>query len=153
MELTVERVVKTDLSTIGNFSVDGVFECYCLEPTDRGLTSDMTLQQIQAIKIQNKTAVPIGRYAVTQYDSPKNGTIVPLLEAVPDYGYVEIHVGNFPQDTDGCLLLGTMMGQDEILNSRDAINAFYSKFFAALDAGEDVFITYQYPPDQTQSLS
>ena len=147
MELTVDRITKTDQSTTGNFSINGVFECYCLEPTDRGLTSDMSLADIQAIKIQDKTAVPIGRYSVTKYFSPKNNATVPLLQDVPDYGYVEIHVGNFPKDTDGCLLLGTDIGPDEVLNSKVAVAAFYPKFFAALDAGEDVFITYQYPAD------
>lgn len=144
MELTVDRTDRTANSTIGNFSVNGIFECFCLEPKDRGLTSNMTLSQIQAIKIQNKTAIPTGRYQVTKYNSPKHhNTEVPLLENVTDFAFIEIHVGNFPKDTDGCLLLGTEKGPDEVLNSKVAINDFYPKFFAALNAGEDVFITYR----------
>jgi len=144
MELTVNRTDRTASSTIGNFLIDGVFECFSLEPTDRGLTSDMTLSQIRAIKIQNKTAIPTGRYQVIKFNSPKhNNQAVPLLENVTGFAFIEIHVGNFPKDTDGCLLLGTEKDVDKVLNSKVAINAFYPKFFAALDAGEDVFITYQ----------
>lgn len=143
MELTVDRLVKTDISTIGNFSVNGTFECYCLEPVDRGLTSEMTLAQIWAIKIPDKTAIPLGTYGVTKYFSIKNNRTVPLLVNVKGFSYVEIHVGNFPKDTDGCLLLGTEKGTDEVLNSKAAVSAFYTKFFAALKAGEEVYITYR----------
>jgi len=143
MELTVNRTTKTDNSTIGQFLVDGTFQSFCLEPTDRGLTSDMPLSQIQAIKVADKTCVPTGRYQVTKYFSPKHNALVPCMVGIPGFAYVEIHAGNFPQDTDACLLLGTTTGIDEVLSSQIAIDAFYPKFFAALEAGEEVWITYQ----------
>jgi hypothetical protein len=143
MELTVNRTTKTDNSTIGQFLTDGEFECYCLEPTDRGLTADMSLADIAAIKVANQTAVPTGRYQVTKYYSPKHGCLVPCMVGIPGFAYVEIHIGNFPQDTDACLLLGTDTGTDEVLNSRVAIDAFYPKFFAALEVGDECWITYQ----------
>jgi len=143
MELIEKRTVKTPNSTQGVFYIDGVSTFVGLEPTDRGLTNGMTLDQITAIKVQNKTAIPTGRYLVTKYFSPKHNIDVPLVNDVPGYAGVEIHVGNFPQDTDGCLLLGTDTGPDEVLNSKTAIAAFYTKFFASVDAGEQVWITYQ----------
>lgn len=143
MELLVDRGNKTQHSTLSHFYVNGVFESYALEPTDRGLTSDMTLAQIVAIKVPDQTAVPTGRYQVIKYFSPKHNAFVPLVLGTPGFSCVEIHVGNFPHDTDACLLLGTETGIDEVLNSQVAIDAFYPKFFAAIDAGEKVWITYQ----------
>ena len=145
MEITVDRQkgVKTDQATTSHVYIDGQFQCYGLEPVDRGLTNDMPLNMIAAIKVPYKTAVPTGRYQLTKYFSPKHNANVPLLLNVPGFDFVEIHTGNFPQDTDACLLLGTQIGINQVLNSRVAIGAFYPKFFAALDRGEKVFITYK----------
>lgn len=142
MELEVKRITKTENSTTGEFSIDGNFFSYCLEPIDRGLTSDMTLEQIKAIKIQDKTCIPTGKYQVTKYFSPKHNAFVPLLIDVPGFAFVEIHAGNYARDTDACLLLGSSLSQDMVENSVDTINKFYDLFFAALNNGEQVWITY-----------
>jgi hypothetical protein len=143
MELLVNRTARTGNSTTGQFSVNGNFFSYCLEPTDRGLTSGMTAEQIAAIKIPDKTCIPTGTYNVTSYFSPKNNRNVPLLNNVPGFEYVEIHQGNYPKDTDGCLLLGSTEDVDFVGNSDETVNQFYDLFFAALQNGEDVSITYQ----------
>ena len=65
MELVLERKWKKDNYTIGRLSIDGGFFCNTLEDTDRGLTSEMTAEQIRKIKIQSKTAIPTGRYRIT----------------------------------------------------------------------------------------
>lgn len=143
MELLVNRKTRTTNSTIGEFLIDGNFFCYCLEPTDRGLTSGMTLAQIQGIKVPDKTCIPTGSYKVTSYFSTKNGRNVPLLNNVPGYQFVEIHQGNFPKDTDGCLLLGVTQHLDYVGPSDSIVDKFYELFFAVLHKGEEVKITYQ----------
>lgn len=142
MELLQKRKIKSPNSTIGEFSIDGVFKFYGLEPIDRGLTSDMTLAQIASIKVATKTAIPTGRYQVVKYFSPKHNAEVPMLKDVPGFGYVEIHVGNTAKDTDACLLLGISKGVDCIGSSKVAIEDFYKEFFDALDCNEEVWITY-----------
>ena len=143
MELLVNRTTRSANSTIGQFSVNGDTFSYSLEPTDRGLTSNMTAEQIAAIKIPDKTCIPTGTYNVTSYYSTKNGRNVPLLNNVTGYQYVEIHQGNFPKDTDGCLLLGVGEDVDYVGPSDAIVNQFYTLFFAALANGEEVTITYQ----------
>jgi hypothetical protein len=138
--LVLHRTIKTANSTIGVLSINGNFFCYTLEPTDRGLTSDMTLAQIAAITVPDKTAIPTGIYSITRYFSPKNNSTVPLLENVPGFGYVKILQGNFPIDTDGSILLGITKGVDFVGNTKEAIGQFYSIFFKALDNGENVNI-------------
>ena len=143
MNLFVNRTTRTANSTIGQFSVNGEFFSYCLEPTDRGLTSDMTPDQIAAIKIQNQTCIPTGTYSVTKYFSPKHNAEVPLLQDVPGFAFVEIHAGNYPRDTDACLLLGSTEDADFVGNSVATIAEFYPQFFAALANEEPITITYQ----------
>jgi hypothetical protein len=143
MELLVNRTTRTANSTIGEFFINGNFFSYCLEPTDRGLTSSMSIEEIQEIKIPDKTCIPTGRYQVTKYYSNKNQRDVPLINKVPDYQYVEIHHGNFPGDTDGCLLLGEEKATDYVGPSNPVIEPFYNQVFAALDNNEAVWITYK----------
>lgn len=143
MELLVNRTTPTKNSTIGSFYVNGVFESFCLEPVERGLISTMSLEQIAAIKVPDKTAVPTGRYRIIKYFSPRHQMIVPCVIGIPGFSDDEIHIGNFPKDTDACLLLGTQIRTDDVLNSGVAIDRFYPKFFAALETGEEVWITYQ----------
>jgi hypothetical protein len=143
MKLLVNRTTFTANSTIGEFFIDGTFFSYCLEPTDRRLTDGMTLEHIAAIKIPDQTCIPTGTYDVISYPSPRWGIPVPLLVNVPGFAEIEIHVGNYPHDTDGCLLLGSTKDVDIIGNSATTITTFYGLFFAALQNGDTVTITYQ----------
>lgn len=145
MEIVKKRDHKTDHTTIGGVLIDGEFFCYGLEPTDRNLNSDMTLEQIAEIKVPGATAVPAGRYPVIRYYSPKHETNVPRIINIPGFDFVEIHAGNTAADTEGCLLLGNEMAVDLVLQSRDAISAFYDRFFAVIDTGGEVWITFEEP--------
>ena len=46
MELILKRNIFTDKSTIGELTIDDKFECYVLEDKDRGLNSEMSLDEI-----------------------------------------------------------------------------------------------------------
>ena len=96
---------------------EGGFFCWTLEDEDRGLTQDMALPQIERIKVKGKTAIPRGTYRVRLRVSPrfkdrywtkKYGGRVPYLEGVPGFSGVCIHVGNTPEDTEGCILVGML---------------------------------------------
>jgi len=94
MELLLQRDARTEKSTTGKLSVDGVFECYTLEDKDRGLISSMPLEEIMSKKVYGQTAIPTGRYEVTISYSPKFQRMMPLLNGVPGYDEVRIHPGN-----------------------------------------------------------
>lgn len=141
MELLVNRTTRTAQSTISQFSiVGGTFKCFSLEPTDRGLTSEMPLGEILAKKVAGETAMPTGRYEMDWYYSPDHGIWLPRILNVPGFEDDEIHIGNTAKDTRGCLVLGTEAASDDVLNSKVAINEFYPLFKAAI-AKEKVFIT------------
>lgn len=95
------------------------FLCWTLEDEDRGLTSDMPIEKIKAVKVYGKTAIPKGRYKVELRVSPKFkdrpwckpfGGLVPYILDVPGYDGVCMHVGTTPDDTDGCPLVGMVKG-------------------------------------------
>jgi len=142
MNLLVNRTTRTAYSTIGDFFVNGNRFSYSLEPADRGLTADMTADQVAAIKVAGMTCIPPGTYPVTLYYSPSHQGQVPLVNNVPGFADIEIHPGNFPKDTKGCLLLGSTESTDFIGNSDATIAQFYTLFQQALANGEQVLITY-----------
>lgn len=145
MEIVLTRNQKNAASTIGRLAIVGLpFTCLTLEDVDRGLTKSMTLDQIQAIKVQNQTAIPAGRYQVTIDFSNRFQKAMPLLLNVPGYAGIRIHSGNTDADTDGCILLGTtQVNADFIGNSVLAFTQFFPLLQQALDRNETVFITIQ----------
>lgn len=136
MEITVKRGPGVKDATIGELFLDGVFQCYTLEDPVREVQGE----PVSAWKIQNKTAIPRGRYKIVLHNSPHFGCVLPMLVGVPGYDYVLIHWGNTAIDTDGCILVGQTKEANLIYKSRDAFKALFPKIQSALAAGP-VFLT------------
>lgn len=132
MNLSLVRDTFTPRSTVGALSVDGATGFYVCEDVDRGLSSDMPLDEIRHLKVKGQTAIPVGRYKVTWAWSTKHGAEVPWLERVPGFQAIEIHVGNRPEDTEGCQLVGTVRGIEMVSHSRQAIDWLYPRIKAAV---------------------
>ena len=138
MRLDLHRTTFTKQSTIGELSVDGVFECYVLEDVVR---------PVGAPKVFGKTAIPTGTYAVRVTFSNHFQRLMPLLVNVPggdihfgglrieDCG-VRMHSGNDAADTEGCPLLGLDKGVDFVGRSRLAFEQFFPPLQAAVAAGQ-----------------
>lgn len=125
MNLELKRLIKTENSTIGTLSIDGIFECYTLEDVER------------AVKIKNETAIPKGTYQVKITPSNRFKRDLPLLLNVPGYEGIRIHSGNTNHDTEGCILVGTTKTKDFIGNSRVA----FEKLFKKLQKADYIEIT------------
>lgn len=70
-----------------------------------------------------------GSYICIKRKSPKFGYNLFLIQNVPDFmgqtvTYIEIHIGNYNKDSDGCVLLGSAIGVGCILDSRLAFENF-----------------------------
>ena len=61
------------------------------------------------MKVYGESAIPHGAYKLKKYWSAKNKRFVPLLQDVPMFEGIEIHIGNYKKDTKGCILVGTDM--------------------------------------------
>ncbi len=146
MEIRIDRAWKKKGYTISRVFVDGKrFSdgkkyCNALEDEDRGLTSDMSVDEILSRKKYGETAIPTGRYKVQISWSPKFKKDLPILLAVKGYTGVRIHSGNTPKDTLGCILIGENSQVGMITNSRYWTTLLCSHIKTALDNGEDVYI-------------
>jgi hypothetical protein len=91
VKLDIYRKTSNPKATIGEMTVDGVFECYTLEdPTGAN------------------DRIPPGMYRVTIDFSSRFQKLMPLITgsvAVDDRG-IRIHSGNAESDTTGCILVG-----------------------------------------------
>lgn len=115
--ITIIRDTFLSQSTSGTFFTDdGAVRGYTLEPH--------AIDWVTEKKLRGHTAIPTGRYRISMYNSPRQKEAVPLLQAVPHFSMVEIHVGNFPKDTQGCILVGN---QRTIHQRLGTVNIFYSR--------------------------
>lgn len=153
MNITIKRIFKGDKYTIGKLYVNGIYECDTLEDTDRGLTEDSPLSEIQSKKVYGETAIPTGIYKIDMNTvSPKFkdrswakfcGGKLPRLIDVPGYSGVLIHVGNKPADTLGCILVGDNKIKGQVINSTSTFQELYSLMLKAKVAGEEITVTIE----------
>lgn len=106
MKLTLIRKYKKPTYTIGELYVDGKFFSNTIEDVDRGLTSDMTEDEIKTIKVKSQTAIPRGTYEIIYTWSPKFKQRMPLLLGVKGFEAIRIHAGNSASNSAGCILVG-----------------------------------------------
>jgi hypothetical protein len=125
MQITVKRLHKTNTSTIGELLIDGIFQCYTLEDTER------------PVKIKNETAIPKGTYKVIINQSNRFKRLLPLLLNVPNFEGVRIHSGNTNHDTEGCILVGQTRGANYVGQSRKA----FEKLFKKMQAAKEISLT------------
>lgn len=137
MKLVLDRIFKGEDYTIGKLYIDGEFICDTLEDRDRGLKQTDSLEKIQFVKVYGKTAIPTGTYNIDisivspkfkdkVWSKPFDGKLPRLID-VPGYEGVLIHVGNKPEDTLGCILVGDNKIKGQVINSTARFNQLMSK--------------------------
>jgi len=153
MKLLLRRIFKGPRYTIGKLFINGVYECDTLEDQDRGLTSQMSLEEIKAKKVYGVTAIPTGTYSINMttvspkfkdraWAKPYKG-ILPRLENVKGYEGVLIHVGNKAEDTLGCILVGENKIKGQVINSTATFYELMTVLLKAQSAGEVIELTIE----------
>jgi hypothetical protein len=122
--------------TLGDLYMDGIWFCHTLEDQDRQLEAG-------GLKIEHKTAIPLGTYAVVIDFSTRFQKLMPHVVNVPQFGGIRIHAGNTIFDTDGCILVGEDVDVDTLIHSRVALCGLQHEVQQALDRGEDVTLTIE----------
>lgn len=139
MKLKLVSHAFTGNSTISDIFIDGIYECKILEPAWRGNDNKN--------HVEFKTASPEGMYNVIINHSPRFNRDMPLIQAVEDFDFgnleynscgVRIHWGNYPKDTEACLLTGTTEGADFVGHSVGEFNILFAKFQKAIANGETI---------------
>lgn len=159
--LTVERYNLKPDWTIGRLLVQG-------EPV--GFTME---DEIRKVKVHGETAIPYGTYELGLRQSPKfsdeylwsdshqiliQKSLIDgypqvkdfrphdliWIKNVPNFEYILLHWGNFDDETDGCLIVGAMVGfannkhgirKEAVLVSRQFYRALYPKIYSLIKNG------------------
>jgi hypothetical protein len=117
--LTVARKHRDANCTSGYFAVNGKIIAYTLEKPWKGNAPLIS-------------AIPDGSYGgILRYDHPDRWRIE--LTGVPMRTNVQIHTGNTPGDTEGCILVGLKLGTDlcSVLDSKKAYDALRTAFYGS----------------------
>ena len=131
-------VYRTDVSANATFGTLAV-----PQPPDAPLALD-TLEPLACI--------PPGTYAFVRRLSPRlKYTVWTCADGVPGYSDIEIHIGNFARDTEGCTLLGltrgllgplTVNGVDSVEPAVLKSQAAFLSFMAATACETTLVVTY-----------
>lgn len=132
MRLVLLRDRLTSKSTTGRLELDGQLVCFTLEDKYRG--------DDPANKVPGTTCIPCGTYEVVITHSPRFDVDMPLLLNVPGFTGVRIHPGNTDRDTEGCLLVGSTRGPDQVLGSRVAYEVVFKLIRDARERREVVHL-------------
>lgn len=144
MHLQLMRISTGAESTSGSLYIDGEFACFVLEDTKR------------IKKVAGETRIPDGLYRIDlrqegglnrkyaeRYGNMHHGML--WLQDVPGFEWVYIHTGNKRGHTEGCLLVGDSLNNNQLVDgfvgkSRDAYQRIYPKIADAIESGEKVTI-------------
>lgn len=145
MNFILQRFSDNRESTLGLlFKVSALisFKCYTLE------------DEFRESKISKETRIPARTYklVIQKIETPKTLAYRKkyqwfenhiMLENVPGFVGIYIHVGNDDDDTDGCILLGDNANNNSIspgsvTASTDAFRRFYLDVYPVIKAGQIV---------------
>jgi RHS repeat-associated protein len=112
-----QRTTETDQSTTGTFSIPGTkISGYILEPAGPSTTKSGLDKRI-----------PAGTYNLIRNTGTKNGLRL-YNDQVPKSRAILIHSGNYPGDTEGCLLPGSTIEPNFVGGSGPVINQIMIHF-------------------------
>jgi hypothetical protein len=123
MLITIARTWFTDQSTCGELYLDQPLTvprfCYSLEPA-------------------KPKCIPQGTYKVIIAPSERFQRDMPRLLGVPGWPNddVLLHYGNYPDDTEGCILVGLMHEPNFVGASRQAFDLLFARLEPAAAAGD-----------------
>ena len=121
MKLIIKRYKDIYDGTLGKFELVGVNTVLMTGYTLESAGPDTTERG-------KDRRIPAGIYQVAWYRSPKFNRVVPVLfnERVAKDRYIEIHAGNYPKHTEGCILVGKWANDEGVFESVKTLEALLS---------------------------
>ena len=112
VNLLIIRDTFTEKSTIGRLFING--ESFC-----------DTLENPWIDNQRNISCIPEGNYKVRLRLARESATrdyLHLLVQDVPNRDFILVHIGNYPSQTQGCILVGQGSEQDVVYNSQLAMD-------------------------------
>ena len=134
MRIEIVRDICGPTATHGVMYVNGLYFCLTLEDTDRKMEAG-------GKKVAGLTCIPRGEYDCIVDWSNRFKQEMPRLLNVPGFEGIRIHPGNTAEDTEGCILVGSVRSGDSILNSRATYTRLMNAMETALERGEKILVT------------
>jgi len=137
MKVALNRVYFYPDAIQGELLVNGLHQCFTEELPWLDNRPDVS-------------CIPCGTFQIKLEFSQHFQRTMPVLQNVPDRAGIEIHWGDLPENTEGCILVGQQrerlpngqgITEDALTNSKAAFAALWPKLQAADAGGEDIVIT------------
>jgi hypothetical protein len=130
--ITLQRVRQAAKATFGTLTINGDIVA---------TLEDMIREE----KVYGETAIPAGTYQLELRNEggktltyakrfPKMHKGMIWLRNVPNFTYVYIHIGNFPDDTEGCILVGEKARSRSLQSSTSAYKRIYPKIVKMIES-------------------
>ena len=139
LKIEVTRDTETCNSTTGTFKASaagasvGSVTGFTLEPP--------SAQKATSPEQKKNPRIPAGTYTAKTYISQNKGKPVHryrvFLLDVPGRKWIEMHVGNYPRDTEGCILPGGSRGKDFVGQSLEKMGDLLKLYDDAKKANGD----------------
>jgi hypothetical protein len=130
MRIIVQRDPPLPNGTTGRLSADGQEFCFTLEPAGKTSITD------------GPVCIPAGDYPVKIDFSPRFQRLMPRLFDVPEREGILIHWGNYVENTEGCILVGSSKSmiqsatpEPAVWDSRETFERLYREIEEAQAAG------------------
>ena len=111
------KVYRTDYASQGTY---GIYKVQLGDMILIGYTYEPAIGQ-------GKGPIPVGEYSAYFRPSPNKGYAVIELKGVPGFKRVQIHIGNFKEDTIGCILTGRNVVDGKLTKSKEAFDELMNK--------------------------
>ena len=125
--LVLKRIFQNDKYTIGKLYLDDTYLCDTLEPP----------------KYVNHPCIDKGTYRIGYQYSNKFGRNMPFLLSVNGRVGIMIHTGNYPKDTQGCILVGRNLQKGSVSNSKKTFDNVNSIIQGVVNLTGSATITVQ----------
>lgn len=117
MHIIIQRTSTNSNSITGELYVDGKYVCQTLELPQKDNKTDIS-------------SIPAGNYGgILRYDHADKWRIE--LTDTPSRTHIQIHIGNYPSNSKGCILVGEKVdtNNNTILNSTVAYTRLKAAFY------------------------
>lgn len=122
--IEIIRIENTETHTLGVMTLDGVY-------------IGMTIERPWKNNQRSVSCIPAGEYGGVVHNSQKFGKCL-WIHDVPERSEILVHLGNYVEDSTGCVLLGTAAGYSHdnrrmVTNSKVAMSDLLKRIGSETD--------------------